>query len=493
MDKNSIGKGVVYLYVEAITMLFSGYIYWLILSKLIDPSSIGLASAIIAFATISFSFASVGVAGGIQRYIANSIVEKKPDLIQSMINSALLITGLGSFVSSIVILIFKDSVSNYLGISIEYILLSLVLSVFLVFSLLLRAIIIPSLKVKVITITSIVSTVVKFSVTVALVLLGFGVLGIILGFLTYPVISTLIFTFAIKKKIYKIVPIQSLFVSTKEILIASITVWIPLIITTVGSQLGTLTVFVAVGSNKAGIYFIAFSLITGITVIITVLSSIAFPTISTIKDGKKRAAWRLIKLSLILTIPISNILIFYPAEVLTLFGSSYTGGSLTLQTLALTSLPTCISTGIGVLLYSYGNNRGFLLLGLVTSLPRVLLYFPFVYILGENGAALSFLIGAICGASLAIIYSKKIRMNLHHKQVLILFMIPVIIAFPLKSIDLSPFISVLIILISSYFTFIFLKLIDSQDIDDILRILPSRLAKVIYFFYNLKLKSQKDK
>ena len=44
-------------------MLFSGYIYWLILSKITEPSSIGLASTIIAFATIVFSIASIGVAG----------------------------------------------------------------------------------------------------------------------------------------------------------------------------------------------------------------------------------------------------------------------------------------------------------------------------------------------------------------------------------------------------------------------------------------------
>lgn len=495
MDKNTIGKGVVYLYIEAITMLFSGYIYWLILSKLIDPSSIGLASAMIAFATIIFSFASMGVAGGIQRYIANSIAEKKSDQIQGMINSSLLITGLGVFVSSIIILIFRDSISSYLGIELEYISLSIALSVFLVFSALLRAIIIPSLKVKVITLASVVSTVVKFSVTVTLVILGFGVLGIILGFLSYPIISTLIFTFAIKKKIYKIVPSLSLslFVSTREILIASVTFWIPLIITTVGSQLGTLTVFVAVGSNSAGIYFIAFSIITGITMITTVLSSIAYPTISTIKDGKKRATWRLIKISLILTIPISDILIFYPGEILALFGSSYVAGSSTLQILALTSLPTCIFTGIGVLLYSYGNNRGFLLLGLVTSIPRVLLYFPFVSSLGENGAALSFLVGSICGAVLAIIYSKKIRMDLHYKQILILFIIPIVIAFPLKYVDLNPIISVLAILVSSYFAFSLIKIIDSQDIEVILKILPVRVVKVINYFWNAILKPHKEK
>ena len=477
MDKSSIGKGVVYLYIEAITMILSGYVYWLILSKITEPSAIGLSSTIIALATIVFSFASVGVAGGIQRYIANSIAENKPEYIQGIINSSLLITGLGILVSSIIILLFRDSISSYFNIGFEYILLSIVLFIFLVFSALLRAIIIPSLKVKVITVASVISTIIKLSVTITLVFLGFGVFGIIIGFLMYPLTSTVIFTLAIKKKIYISVSSLNLFKSTKEIFIASLPFWLPAIITTVGSQLGTITVFLTMGSNNAGIYFIAFSIVTGIMVIIVVLSSIAYPTISALKDGKKRATWRLIKISLILTIPISNVLIFYPTDILSLFGPSYASGASILQILLLTSLPTSISTGIGVLLYSYNRNRDFLLLGLVTSIPRVVLYFIFVPAFGGSGAALAFVVGSICGGLLSLIFAKNTKIKLYYKQILVLFFIPIVIAFPFKYFELNSIISIIIIFLSSYIVFIVFRLIDSQDIDDIIKILPVGLTK----------------
>jgi O-antigen/teichoic acid export membrane protein len=492
-DKNSIGKGVVYLYIESITTLFSGYVYWLILSKMIDPSSIGLASSVIAFATIAYSFASIGVSGGIQRYIANGIAENRFDKVQGTINSSLLITGIGVCGIVVITMIFRDSTSNYFGFSFDYILLSIILSVFLVFFALLRAIIIPSLKVKVITMAAVVSTVIKLSVTIALVLLGYGVFGILVGFLSYSVISTLIFTYAIKKKIYKNLTTTDLFTSTKDILITSVTFWIPLMLNTIGSQLGTISVFLAVGSSNAGIYFISFSIVTGITLITTVLSSVAYPTISALKDGKKRATWRLIKISLILTVPISNILLFYPVEILSLFGPSYTSGSLTLQILSLSLLPTCIFTGIGVLLYSYGNNRSFLLLGLVTSLPRVLLYFPFVSTFGENGAALSFLIGSVSGVILSVIYAKRIKIKLHYKQILVLFMLPIVIAIALKYADLNPVISILAILVSTYFVYVLLKLIDSEDIQDLTKILPKYLVKIIYVLTNTKSRRQNEK
>jgi O-antigen/teichoic acid export membrane protein len=484
MDKSSIGKGVIYLYIEAITMLLSGYVYWLILSKIIDPSAIGLSSTIIALATIVSSFASVGVTGGIQRYMANSIAENKLDHIQGIINSSFLITGLGILVSSISILLFRDSISSYFNIIFEYILLSIVLFIFLVFTALLRAIIIPSLKVKVITVASVISTIIKLSATITLVFLGFGVFGIIFGFLLYPLTSTVIFTLAIKKKFYKSMFSLHLFKSTKDIFIASLPFWLPAIITTVGSQLGTITVFLTMGSNNAGIYFIAFSIVTGIMAIIVVLSSIAYPTISALKDGKKRATWRLIKISLILTIPISNILIFYPTEILSLFGPSYTSGSSILQILLLTSLPTSISTGIGVLLYSYGRNRDFLLLGLITSIPRVLLYFVFVPSLGGNGAALSFLLGSICGAVLAILFAKNIKIKLYYKQILVLFFIPVVVAIPLKYFEFNSMASIIIILILSYLVFIVFRLIDSQDIEDIRKILPASLVRTVSSIWN---------
>lgn len=456
-------------------MLFSGYIYWLILSKITDSSSIGLASTIIAFATIVFSFGSIGVAGGVQRYIANGIAEEKFEHVQGMINSSLLITAFGVLISGSVILFFRESIGGYFHISFDYTLLSLSLFIFLVFSDLLRAIIIPTLKVKIIAIASVVSTLVKLSVAVSLVFLGYEVYGIILGFLAYSILSTLIYAFAIKNKVYKIVPDVKLFISTKNILVASTTFWIPSIITTVGSQLGTISVFVAMGSGHAGIYFISFSIVTGIMVIASVLSSIAFPIISAIKDGKKRATWRLIKISLLMTIPITNILVFFAADILSLFGSGYTAGSNTLQILSLSALPTCISTGIGVLLYSYGNDRRFLLLGLVTSIPRVVLYFLFVPVMGGNGAALSYLIGAIAGAIVSLFYARKIKIKIFYKQILILFMVPIIIAVPLKILDISSSFSIVVILTISYIVFIAVKLIDPQDTEDIMRIIPNNI------------------
>lgn len=479
MDRNSVGKGVVFLYIEAFTMLFSGYIYWLILSKIIDPSSIGIASTIIALSTIIVSIASMGVANGIQRYLSNNIAENKQGNIKGIINSSLLITIIGIIISTIIILIYNSSISSYFNIDFEYIIIAIFLYIFLVFTSLMRAIIIPSLKIKIITLASVVSTIVKISVTIYLVLADFGVLGIMVGFLLYPITSLILFIIAIKKKVYNNIQGSGKLLYTKDIFITSLSFWIPAIISTIGSQLGTITVFLQSGSSSAGIYFISFSLVTGLTVIISVLSSIAYPTISALKDGKKRATWRLIKISLIMTLPISNAILFYSTDILSLFGEGYKNGSSILQILLLTSLPTALSTGIGVLLYAYGNNKEFLILGLVTSIPRVVLYFIFVPPFGGDGAALSYLIGSMFGGVLSIWMAQKIKINLFYKKIMMLFLIPILIGIPFKYMELNYIISILTIIFSSYLIYTFFKIVDSEDFNDILKLFPSKMSLVL--------------
>ena len=77
MNNNSVGKGVAYLYIESITMLFSGYIYWLIISKITDPAIIGTSSTVISVVTIFVSIASIGVSGGIQRFIGKRYYDQQ--------------------------------------------------------------------------------------------------------------------------------------------------------------------------------------------------------------------------------------------------------------------------------------------------------------------------------------------------------------------------------------------------------------------------------
>jgi O-antigen/teichoic acid export membrane protein len=482
MNKNAIGKGVAYLYIEAITIMFSGYIFWLILSKITSPSVIGTSSAIISFISIFIGVSSVGVGGGIQRFLAKSLADKKIEDIKGFINSSIIIMSIGIVGSSVIILILRNWIYYSFKIDFGLVIISIIIMALTSIYYLLRAIIVPSLNTKIITTSSIFSVVIKLTVTTILVLFGTGVMGILVGYLIYPLISSIVLIITVKNTFYnhhdKINKNHtiSLLYSTKDIFISSLGFWIPPTITTIGSQLGTILVMISSGANYAGIYFISFSLVSGISVIMSVLSTIAYPTISSLTDGRKRAVWRLIKISLVITLPLSHTIIVYSAEILQIFGSSYANGSLNLEILLLSILPTAITSGIGVLVYAYGNNRQLLIIGLFTSIPRALLYFIFVPIFGGNGAAITYLMGSIIGLIVSVIIANKIGLKLIWKQIISISIIPILLTIFLKYLGLNYIFGISIAIGISYILLLKLRIIDTEDMQDILKILPKMIA-----------------
>ena len=52
MGNLSVGKGATFIYIELIVAALSGYILWLLLSKITTPEVIGTSSTVVAIATI---------------------------------------------------------------------------------------------------------------------------------------------------------------------------------------------------------------------------------------------------------------------------------------------------------------------------------------------------------------------------------------------------------------------------------------------------------
>jgi O-antigen/teichoic acid export membrane protein len=486
INKNNVGRGAAYLYIEAISLMFSGYIYWLILSKIATSSDIGLSSTVISLALIFMTTASFGIPIGIQRYIAQHLVSNNVENMKVMLRSSLLIMTVGIVVSSLIMYQFADSLYGNFKINIGITYLSILIMSISTVSGLVRAIIVPSLETKIITTSSIISTIVKISLTIVLIFSGFGVLGILIGYLSYPVTSLAMLLPSIKRSIginkYQLFIINlSKWISfdvAKLVIRSSISFWIPNVINIIGSQLGTVSVFVSNGANDAGIYFIAFSVVTGITLVLTVFSTIAYPALSAMTDARKRAVWRIIKLSLIITLPLSNILLFYGGDILNLFGKNYTEGFFILIILLLSVIPTSLIVGVTALSYSYNNNRQVLMLGLSTSLPRTALYPILVPFFHGEGAALSFVVGSMAGCLIALYYSNKMGLKISWKSICLIAVIPVIIVIPFKIIELNYIISIIIALIISYIGLYRFKILDKEDVGDIARILPPSVTSV---------------
>ena len=206
------------------------------------------------------------------------------------------------------------------------------------------------------------------------------------------------------------------------------------------------------------------------------LLSAAFPTLSAMQDGRKKLSWRVIKISLIISLPLSSSFIFYSADVLALLGRDYVEGSISLDVLLLSVLPTSVMTGINTLVYTYGNYKQVLGIGIASSLPRTVLYFILVPMYGGMGAALTILLEESLDSSFSIFVTKKIEFKIYWKELVSMLCISIGIAFSLKVIGLNFIAGIPLVIIISYLVFVRMQVVNRLDVQDTLGVLPIRIS-----------------
>jgi O-antigen/teichoic acid export membrane protein len=270
----------------------------------------------------------------------------------------------------------------------------------------------------------------------------------------------------------------------KNILNASVASWIPALISTLGTYLGTIVIFGTQGSTHAGIYFIAFSIFAALTTIISVLLSIAYPALSAMHDGRKRFTWKVIKITLIVALPFSASLIFHSEEIMQLFGPDYIKGSVILEMLSLSTLFSVVSSGITILAYSQGKYKQAVVIGIASSIPRVVLYFVLVPIYGEVGGALSYTIGSITGFLVSIIICKKIGLKISWKELGVISIIPIWIAFTLSYTEVFYVVSIIVTFMVSFVLFLKFQILTKSDVQDTVGVLPNSIAEPLTHLIN---------
>ena len=195
------------------------------------------------------------------------------------------------------------------------------------------------------------------------------------------------------------------------------------------------------------------------------------------KDGRKKLAWRVTKISLIAFLPITMSLIPFSENILHLFGPDYGMGGLTLEILLFSMMPLTVVGGIRILVYAYGNYRQVLAIGIGTSIPRILLYFILVPLYGSEGAGLSFTIGSIIGFIVSLIIAKKIGMKLFWKELFMILVIPLVLSFSFSYFEINFVVGIIISVLLSYILYAKLKILTKEDVDDFILILPNNLAR----------------
>jgi len=147
-----------------------------------------------------------------------------------------------------------------------------------------------------------------------------------------------------------------------------------------------------------------------------------------------------------------------------------------LEILLLSMLPMAILSGINALVYSYGNYKQVLLIGLALSVPRTVLYIILVPLYGGMGAAMSYTLGSVIGCIVSIMIAKKIGMMILWKILAIIFIIPTTIAFAVSSLHVNYVIGIIGTIVASYIVFLKVHVVTSSDLQDMMEVLPTRVS-----------------
>ena len=465
--------------------MFSGYVFWLILSKFTTPDVIGTAATIVSVCGIFITISGMAIHNGLQRFLGKSFARHENANALVLVKSSILLITVGIAASSVFILIAQNWFFEYFAGDINLIFIVIILIGSTCYYTLLRSAIIASFKTKMLPLVIGISTIVKILLAVVLINFGAGAFGVLVGFTSFDILAS-IFLAIILLQIIKTQKSPNLGIveSIRRLLPASVVMWIPALVTAFGTHLGTIVVFGSYGASQAGVYFIAFSITTAIWVLAIAPQGIAFPKLSGMVDGRKRYAWGITKISLAVFSPLFSSIIFYSEETLLLLGESYVQGSFTLGILLISVFPLTLMSGIRTLTYAYGNYNHVLVIGAAMSIPRILLYIILVPIMGGVGAGISFTVGSLIGFVASIIISKKICFKIFWKDLALILAIPIGLSLTLSYFEISSIIGISVTILLSYILFLKMRIITKNEWEYSIEVLPKKLGQPTLNFIN---------
>jgi stage V sporulation protein B len=319
--------------------------------------------------------------------------------------------------------------------------------------------------------------------------MGYGILGLTLGYAFFgqALSSVLLGIFIVKmfkSAIKSTKPSITISNASKNLLVGGLVTWIPVLITTLGIDLGTVVLYNIYGSHQSGVYFIALAISNALIAIVNSIFTISLPVLSSMRDGRKRFVWKAIRICAIMALPLSSSIIFYSNDIMHLIGPNYEKGSVSLQVLLLSIFPTIVWFGISYLVFSYGQYRYNLIISIASSIPRTILYFTLVPIFGINGVAISYTIGSVIGFIASIIVANRIGMHIYWKPLAITFFLPLSVAFLFSTLNVSYIIGIVSTIIVTYLSLMKLHIIEKADGSFFIELMPNKISKSLITISN---------
>ncbi len=478
---SSVVRGGFWLYLSSVIDNLAGFLYWMIVSAIVGPTVVGMASAISGLASLFLSILNLGVGTGATRFFGMYLGSDDEVRLYEYFWTSFIFNSLIHVIAGVIIMslgITGYSISNISGLMLVFASLIIVGGIGAIPSSLITSMI----KTEVIFTATFLSILFRFGVGITLITIyNLGWVGVVIGNIIQLYTRLIIITVYSISKTYKRVIFS--YNALKDVLIAGSPSWLPGLIASIGSWVGLLSVYVISGALETGYYYISSAISNIILMISSSILTLSFPVLSGMRDGRKRALSQIMKISLALTLPISTYVMFYPWVPLSLISKEYVDSSTILTILLASAAPAIITSCVGSLVYAYGKYLLVLIVNLAVSISRLVLYYYLVPNYGGLGSATAFTVGNYVGLLTTLYVIKSINLIVDWYLILKVILIPTLLSIPCSILNINWFIALMIV-VSSYIIYLKTKIISKDELKEIIKALHLEfLVSKIYSRY----------
>src|SRR3989344_407645 len=392
----------------SVIMIF-GYIFWVILAKMLSPSEVGIFSTISNIAVFLTAFTTLGFNISVIKIIAEYISKEAKDFVAGIVFYTLKNTIIFNLlIISIMIAFLRTFFPGYLGWA-ELIGISIYTIINSLYAVA-QGYLSGFQDMRKIFLTDMFAYTLKIILVTILIISGFSFFGPVAAFS----IATLIAFFWRMEKI-----------SIRNHKINEAEMWsysIPAMISSLGIILLFQSTVIILGVMKnmsdVGIFTLAFMLVTPIRAVFQVISNSLMPIGSgklarQAQSGFDELMNQSIRYSLLIVLPLTVMFFIFSSDILLLFTKTdYLAGAHSMRIIAIGSLLVGISYILSAVLYTAGmvrESRNVNLLGGICNTVLCVILIPF---LGLIGAAFSYLLACVISSWFSISLCQN-KLKLH--------------------------------------------------------------------------------
>lgn len=437
---NKVAKGSVLIFISKIVEAIVAVAFSIILARLLGKDIYGLIAATLGVATVIGLFAKLGITEATAKFISQHLAKKEHQKIKSVINSAIIIELIfGSFASILCFVLAEPLAINVFHKSVLIIPLKIIAGMvfFIAIANIFTGIFLGYYKMKLFAIANICGNLVRLVTSVSLVLLGYGLIGAIFGFVLGAIFNSIVGLTLYLTMVYPSIPkpeskLQLKLPPIKPTLKRLLSFGIPL--TVLGGMMiiyqwtDTLCLAAFTEVKYISWYNIAFGMVAMTMLFSQTLNTTFFPVVSELNAKKKRKtiiqAYQLLMklLAHITNFMIIGMVALSPQIIVLLYGTEYLPAIFPFLILAVWGLIRPFGTLSAAIPIGLGKTKINAKVAIITAGCNLVFNLSLIPFYGMIGAAVattsSYLIGTLV---LLNITSKLLKININWKPILFSF------------------------------------------------------------------------